>query len=160
MLNLKIKYMHDDTKRLTIYPNGDWIDLYADEDKIIEYGQQAYVKLGFAMQLPEGYEAHVAPRSSSFKNWGFIIANSVGVIDESYCGDDDEWCASVLSLSNKTLYTTDDNGKKIEVKGTHIHRGDKIAQFRIIEKMPPVQFVEVESLGNKNRGGLGSTGIK
>jgi len=144
MIDLKIKYMHDDTKRLTINPNGNWIDVYADEDITLRNLEHKYIKLGFAMELPQGYEAYLAPRSSTYKNWGLIMANSIGIIDTSYCGDNDEWHASVLCITDNDFI--------------NIHRGDKIAQFRIIESMPPVNIIEVESLNNKNRGGLGSTG--
>lgn len=152
MIDLKIKYMHEDTKRLTINDIGNWIDVYADDDYILRKGEHKYIKLGFAMELPKGYEALVAPRSSTYKNWHIIMANSIGVIDTSYCGDDDEWHASVICLD------TTDGFIMTGEEYIAINRGDKIAQFRIIESMPPVNLIEVEHLGNKNRGGLGSTG--
>ena len=102
------------------------------------------------MQLPKGYEAHLAPRSSSFKKWGIIMTNSFGIIDESYCGDNDVWKFNAYCLESKSTYCG--------FPCTVIKRGDKIGQFRIVEKMPPVKFVEVEQLGNSDRGGFGSTG--
>jgi len=165
-LEIKIKYYKEDAKRLEKIEKGDWIDVYADSDVTITEGEHEYIPLGFACQLPEGYEAHLAPRSSTFKNWGLIVTNSFGIIDESYCGEDDEWKLPVYCLQgkNETINhdTYDRNGHEISelVRFTKINRGDKIAQFRIVEKMPNVVFKEVEKLGNENRGGFGSTGTK
>ena len=143
---LRIKYMHPDTKRLEKIPQGDWIDVYADADMIIPVGEAKLIPLGFCCELPKGYEAHVAPRSSTYKNWGLEMVNSIGIIDESYCGDNDQWHAFYRC-------TKPNNGDHTVIK-----RGDKIAQFRIIEKMPQINFIEVEHLNNSNRGGIGSTG--
>lgn len=145
---IKIKYMHPDTKRLEAIDIGDWIDMYADEQIVMYPGQFINIPLGVAMELPRGYEAHLAPRSSTFKTWGILAANSFGVIDESYKGDNDEWHFPAFFPVGGTL------------KQTVIHRGDKIAQFRIMKKMPRIDFIEVESLGNPDRGGLGSTGTR
>ena len=106
------------------------------------------------MELPKGYEAYLAPRSSTFKNWGIIVTNSVGIIDESYNGDGDQWLLSVYCLKGKEILRI--NNK--DVKATVIHKNDKIAQFRIMKKMPMINFLEVNNLGNKDRNGLGSTG--
>ncbi len=106
------------------------------------------IPLGFALELPKGFEAHLAPRSSTFKTWGIIQTNSVGIIDDTYIGDNDEWHMPVFCLQEK------------DEKGTLIKKGDKIAQFRIMEVMPNFDFVEVESFGNEDRGGFGSTGSK
>ena len=149
-LKIKIKYIKPDTKRLEKIEVGDWIDVYADEEVIIPQGKSALISLGFCMQLPKGYEAHLAPRSSTFKKWGIIMTNSFGVIDESYCGDNDIWKFPAYCLESKSTYY----GSPCTV----IKRGDKIGQFRIVEKMPPVKFVEVEQLDNSDRGGFGSTG--
>lgn len=146
-LQIKIKY-EKGAKRLEKIEKGDWIDVYANEEVRLKEGQFTVISLGFACQLPEGYEAHLAPRSSTFKKWGIVETNGFGVIDESYCGDDDIWKMPVYCIEAK-----DSNHIT-----TTIHKGDKIGQFRIIEKMPPVEFVEVDSLGNENRGGFGSTG--
>ena len=141
MKQIKIKYFTDIPKIQKI-DKGDWIDLVAAEDVMLLSGLQSKIPLGVAMELPEGYEAIVAPRSSSYKNWGFLQTNSIGVIDESYKGDNDQWMLSVFGT-----------------KTAQIKKGDRVCQFRIQEKMPPIEFVEVESLGNTDRGGFGSTGI-
>lgn len=141
-LSIKIKYLADIEKIKSI-EGGDWIDLRVAEDTFILKGEMKLIKLGVAMQLPNGYEALVAPRSSTFKNWGVILANSLGVIDEKYCGDNDEW--------RFPAYATQD---------VLIPKNTRIAQFRIIEHQPDVVFNECETLGNADRGGIGSTGIK
>ena len=110
------------------------------------------------MELPEGYEAHLAPRSSTFKTWGIIQTNSVGVVDHSFMGDNDQWHMPVYCLVGKE-YANRAEGY-IGVKGTWIHKGDKIAQFRIMEIQPEIEFVEVEHLGNADRNGFGSTGTR
>ena len=120
---------------------GDWIDLRAAEDIEMKVGEYRLIPLGIAMQLPEGYEAIVAPRSSTFKNFGIILANSIGVIDESYCGDNDQWHFPAVALRN-----------------TKIKRNDRICQFRIVRHQPDVKLVKTEILGNTDRGGIGSTG--
>ena len=148
-LNIDIKYFNN-AKELTINPNGNWIDVYANEDVTLRAFDHALIPLGFAMKLPEGYEAYLAPRSSTYKNWGIIIANSIGIIDTSYCGDEDEWKLSVICLNPKECV----NAERV----SRIYKGDKIAQFRIIESMPIVKFNPVESLEGKSRGGFGTTG--
>lgn len=120
---------------------GDWIDLKTAEDVSLKFSEYRVIKLGVAMQLPNGYEALVAPRSSTFKKWGIILVNSLGVIDESYCGDEDEWGFLALAM-----------------RDTHIPAYTRICQFRIIEHQPKIDFEFVQSLGNTNRGGIGSTG--
>ena len=120
---------------------GDWIDLRAAEDVEIKAGNYKMIPLGVAMELPKGYEAFMLPRSSTFKKYGVILANSMGVIDESYCGDSDEWNFLAYAL-----------------KDTVIPKNERICQFRIVEHQPKVNLVEVVTLGNKNRGGIGSTG--
>lgn len=148
-LNIDIKYFNN-AKELTINPNGNWIDVYANVDVTLRAFDHELIPLGFAMKLPEGYEAYLAPRSSTYKNWGIIVANSLGIIDTSYCGDEDEWKLSVICLNPKECA----NGERV----TKIYKGDKIAQFRIIESMPIIKFNPVESLGNKSRGGFGTSG--
>lgn len=150
---IRIKYF-DDAKKLEKISKGDWIDLYANKDMFIPEGSRAMIPLGVAMELPEGYEAHLAPRSSTFKTWGIIQTNHVGVIDHSYCGDNDQWHMPVYCLVAKEQEAV--TGKF----GTMIHKGDKIAQFRIMEVQPTIEFEEVEHLGNEDRGGFGSTGTK
>lgn len=120
---------------------SDWIDLRARENIHFEAGISRCIPLGVAMQLPVGYEARVMPRSSTFKTWGLIQTNSVGLIDEPYCGDNDEWCMPVIAT-----------------RRTDIRKGDRICQFRIEKHQPKVIFEEVSSLNNPDRGGFGSTG--
>ena len=153
MLEVKVKYFKGATK-LEKIDKGDWIDVYAREEVILDKNDFALVPLGFAMQLPKGYEAHLAPRSSTFEKWGITQTNGVGVIDESYCGDGDEWKMSVYCL--ETRHTMDT--KNGTVQRTIIRKGDKIGQFRLMKKMEEVKFTEVASLGNEDRGGFGSTG--
>lgn len=140
MEKIKVKY-HTDILPLEINDKGDWIDLRAAEDMKLWAGHDYYIPLGISVELPEGYEAHIAPRSSAFKRWGIIQANSVGVIDHSYCGDNDIWMMPV--------YAT---------RFTKIHKNDRICQFRIVEKQPHLEFEVVDHLGNEDRGGFGSTG--
>lgn len=139
---IRIKYLRDVDKVVPI-KGGDWIDLRVAEDVTLTKGDFRYVPLGVAIQLPNGYEAIVAPRSSLFKNFGVIQANSIGVIDESYCGDNDEWHFPCYAMRN-----------------TFIPKNTRVCQFRIIEHQPSVSLVTVETLANTNRGGLGSTGTK
>ena len=150
-MKIKIKYF-DNAKELNMIEKGNWCDLYANKDMFIPEGEKMMIPLGIAMQLPEGYEAHVVPRSSTFKTWGIIQTNHVGIIDNSYCGDNDQWFYPAYCLEPKNFI---DNQY-----GTLIRKGDKIAQFRIIEVQPKLEFEKVELLGNKDRGGFGSTGSK
>lgn len=152
-MELRIKYFKGATKLKQI-EKGNWIDVYARKDVFVPEGERAMVPLGFALELPKGYEGHLAPRSSTFKTWGVIQTNSVGVVDDTYIGDNDEWMMPVYCLQgkNEILRGTGKN------KGTLIHQGDKIGQFRIMESMPQIVFNEVESLENEDRGGFGTTG--
>ena len=144
-MKIKIKYIKPQYGRalfeLSKISVGDWIDLYAAQDVKLKAGEYARIPLGVAMELPKGYEALIAPRSSMFAKHGIMLANSIGIIDESYKGDNDEW--------NFLAYA---------VRDTIILRGDRICQFRIIKHQPKIRFVEVTSLGNEDRGGIGSTG--
>ena len=123
--------------------NGDWIDLRSAETVTMEAGEYRVISLGISMKLPEGYEAYVVPRSSTFKKWGILLVNSTGIIDNSYCGKDDIWGFPALAMRKTT-----------------IHEGDRICQFRIMKKQPDIKFVEDSLEDNKNRGGFGSTGHK
>lgn len=144
MEQIRIKYFSDEIERLTyIDGKSDWIDLRASEEVELKAGEYKMIPLGVAMQLPQGYEAHLAPRSSTFKTWGILQTNSIGVVDGSYCGDNDMW--------RMPVYAT---------KDTVIHVNDRVAQFRIVENQPKIVFEEVDTLGNKDRGGFGSTGVK
>ena len=156
-VKIRIKYFEGATKLKKI-DIGNWIDLYANKDMFIPEGERAMIPLGVAMELPEGYEAHLAPRSSTFKTWGIIQTNSVGVVDHSFMGDNDQWHMPVYCLVGKEYANKVTN--YIRVKGTWIHKGDKIAQFRIMEIQPEIEFEEVEHLGNVDRNGFGSTGTR
>ncbi|MDU7965019.1 MAG: deoxyuridine 5'-triphosphate nucleotidohydrolase [Clostridium perfringens] len=140
---IRIKYFDKATKLKKI-TKGNWIDVYANKDVFVKCGERAMVPLGFALELPEGWEGHLAPRSSTFKTWGIIQTNSVGVVDDTYIGDNDQWHMPVYCLQGKDLES--ENGE--EIKGTWIRKGDKIGQFRIMEVMPEIEFEEVESFGN------------
>ena len=150
-MKIRVKYFEGATKLKKI-EKGNWIDVYSNKDIFVEVNERAMIPLGFALELPKGWEGHLAPRSSTFKTWGIIQTNSVGVVDDTYIGDNDQWHMPVYSLQGKDEY----EGKK----GTWIRRGDKIGQFRIMEVMPSIEFEEVESFGNAERGGFGSTGTK
>lgn len=141
MVNIKIKYLRD-IEKLVILSCGDWIDLRAAEDTEIYAGEYKMIPLGVAMELPLGYEALVAPRSSTFKKYGVLLSNSIGIIDESYKGDGDEWHFPAYATRN-----------------TVIKKNERICQFRLIEHQPGVVFLEVNRLGNEDRGGFGSTGV-
>ena len=139
-MKIKIKYLRD-IEKIKEIAVGDWIDLRAAEDVAMKAGEYKMIPLGVAMELPKGYEALVAPRSSAFRRYGVLLANSIGIIDESYKGDNDEW--------NFLAYA---------IRDTIIPKNERICQFRIIEHQPSVELVEVDSLGNPDRGGIGSTG--
>lgn len=139
-MQIKVKYHSKKQNRLEKIVQGDWIDLSTAEDTELGFLEFALIPLGISMQLPEGYEAHVAPRSSTFGKFGIIQTNSMGVIDESYKGDDDQWKFPALAL-----------------RETFIPANTRIAQFRIMKKQPELEFIEVDGLGNNNRGGFGST---
>ena len=143
MLNIDIVYHNPNMPKLEKVDNGDWIDLRASVGGSFKKGDFALIDLGVSMRLPEGYEAHIAPRSSTFKHWGIFQTNSVGVIDNSFSGTNDIW-------KMPCFFTRD----------TVIEPNDRICQFRIIKKMEPVSFTEVTELNNTNRGGFGSSGRK
>lgn len=139
---INIKYLTDIIDKLTyIDGKSDWIDLRAAETVDMDPMEFKLIPLGIAMQLPAGYEAHVIPRSSTFKNFGIIQANSMGLIDESYCGDNDQWYFPAIALRKTTIRTN-----------------DRICQFRIMKHQPQIEFREVDNLNNESRGGIGSTG--
>lgn len=153
-MKMRIKYFDGATK-LKKLSCGNWIDVYANEDIFIPLGERAMIPLGFALELPKGWEGHLAPRSSTFKTWGIIQTNHVGIVDDTYIGDNDQWHMPVYCLQNKekSLFQGDEGG-------VWINKGDKIGQFRIMEVMPDIEFEEVESFGNEDRGGFGTTGVK
>ena len=142
METIKIKYFTDKIEKLAyIDGKSDWIDLRAAADVDLKKGEFRLIPLGVAMELPAGYEAHVVPRSSTFKNFGIIQTNHQGVIDCSYCGDNDQWFMPVYA-----------------VRDTQIRVNDRICQFRIMENQPKIVFDEVGHLDHDDRGGHGSTG--
>lgn len=140
-MKIKIKYFNKDLEKVKKILNGDWIDLRSAETIHLKQGEFKLIPLGVAMKLPEGYEAHIVPRSSTFKNFGVIQTNHQGVVDESYCGDNDQWFFPAYALRDTT-----------------INFNDRICQFRIVEKMPDIEFDVVDILFNEDRGGHGSSG--
>ena len=144
-LKIKIKYLTDNIEHIEIIPKGDWIDLRCAEDITLEKGRFYQIPLGIAMELPKGYEAWLTSRSSMCKKFGIVHCDDLGVIDNSYNGDNDQWFLPVIA-----------------VRDTTIHANDRICQFRIHKTMREeygeIEFDEVEVLGNPDRGGLGSTG--
>ena len=140
-MDIPIKY-HSDITPLKMSPKGDWVDLRVAEDVELKAGEFKLISLGVSMQLPEGYEALVIPRSSTFKTWGLIQTNHCGLIDNSYNGDNDIWKFPALATKDVVL-----------------KKNDRICQFRIQRKMSRLTFTEVETLGNPDRGGFGSTGV-
>lgn len=136
-----IVYHNKNLEKIKKFKNGDWIDLRAAETVEMKAGESRLISLGISMKLPDGYEAHVAPRSSTFKNFGITQTNSLGIIDNSYSGTNDIWRFPALAH-----------------RDTVINEGDRICQFRIIEKQPELYFDEVDELDSVDRGGFGSTG--
>lgn len=143
MKQIKIKLLREVMVPLGTFPfqKGDWCDLRAGEDITMKAGEYKLIPLGVAMELPKGYEAIIAPRSSTFKHWGILLANSIGVVDESYKGENDEWHFPAVALRDTT-----------------IEKNERICQFRIIKHQPHIAFKVVKHLGNPDRGGIGSTG--
>lgn len=139
-VEIKIKYTSD-IKPIEITNIGDWVDLRASETYHLNAGEPALIDLGVAMELPKGYEAIIAPRSSTYKKWGIIQLNSIGVIDETYCGDNDIWKLPVLAMRKTTIY-----------------KNDRICQFRLLKHHDLNSLVKVHELGNPDRSGFGSTG--
>ena len=136
MKTIRIKYFDDEIEKIKKFDKGDWIDLRSAETVELKKGEFKLIKLGIGMILPQNYEAHVVPRSSTFKNFGIIQTNHCGVVDESYCGDNDQWYFPAFAL-----------------RDTVIHKNDRICQFRIVEKQPEIKFQTVERLSNIDRGG-------
>lgn len=141
-LTIKVKY-HTDIDPLQQIAIGDAIDVRAAEDVDLKFMQSTIIPLGFSCQLPKGYFALLLPRSSTFKRWGIIESNSAGLVDESFCGDGDQWGMPVVALRNDV----------------HINKNERIGQFIILPKMPTIQFETVDGLGNEDRGSFGSTGV-
>lgn len=142
-MNILIKYHSDTVKKIEKLAHGDWADLRAAETVELKAGDFRIISLGVSMKLPDGYEAHIVPRSSTFKKWGILQTNHMGVIDNSYSGDNDVWGMPVLAM-----------------RDTVIHKNDRICQFRIVKKMGKVELIEVDHMEGNDRGGFGSTGSK
>lgn len=140
-MTIKIKYHNPDSQKIEKITRGDWIDLRAAKDYHMKKGEFRLIDLGVSMKLPEGYEAHIVPRSSTFRRWGIIQTNSVGIIDGSYCGEDDVWMMPALATMDADIFA-----------------GDRICQFRIVANQPQIEFEEVDHLDSESRGGFGSTG--
>lgn len=138
-----VKYFNEHLNPINKIEIGDWIDLRSAQNVSYKEGDFIKLPLGVAMSLPSGYEAHVAPRGSTFKNFGVVQVNSPGIVDESYCGNEDEWFMPLYAL-----------------RDGHITFNDRICQFRIVKKMEEVKFITIEELKAPNRGGHGSTGTK
>ena len=142
MVNIKIKYFDESMEKLKyIDGKSDMIDLRAAEDVDMKAGEYKLIPLGVAMELPSGFEAHIYPRSSTYKNFGLTQGNSVGIIDSSYCGDNDQWMYPAVASRDVV-----------------IHKNDRICQFRIVRNQPEINFCEVKQLNENGRGGFGSTG--
>lgn len=142
IMKIKIKYLNNQINKLEyIDGKSDWIDLRSSQDIVMKKDTFQLIPLGIAIELPKGYEAHIVPRSSTFKNYGIIQTNHMGIIDETYCGNEDEWKFPAYAL-----------------RDTVIHTNDRICQFRIMEHQPKIEFDEVDNLENDTRGGFGSTG--
>lgn len=141
-MEIQIKYFTDEVDKLERIDKGDLIDLRAAERVVLDTGDFALIPLGVAMKLPKGYKANVYPRSSTFKNYGLLMTNSVGQIDNSYSGNNDQWYMPVYA----TRYTI-------------ININDRICQFEIVPIQPSFSLREVESLDGNDRNGFGSTGI-
>ena len=138
---IQIKYHNSNIDKINKTEKGDWIDLRAAETVNLKTGEFALISLGISIKLPDGYEAHIVPRSSTFKKWGILQTNSMGIIDNSYSGTNDVWKFPALAI-----------------RDTVINENDRICQFRIVKKQPQVEFIEVDKLDNTDRGGFGSTG--
>lgn len=143
MERIKIKYFDKEIDKIEKISKGDWIDLRSSETVHLKKGEFHLINLGVGMELPDGYEAHIVPRSSTYKNFKIIQTNHMGIIDRSYCGDNDVWMMPVKAMDD-----------------TVIHKNDRICQFRIERVQPQIEFEEVETLLNSDRGGFGSTGRK
>lgn len=142
-MQIKIKYLNNTLEKIKKIEIGDWVDLRCAQYTEMVKGQHKLIPLGVCMEVPHGFEAHILPRSSTFKNFGIIMANSMGIVDESYSGDNDQWFFSAYAIRETT-----------------VQFNDRICQFRIVPKQPELDFMEVQLLNNEDRGGFGSTGIK
>jgi dUTP pyrophosphatase len=146
LYNPTIKIVYHDPelpKIVNVEGKSDWYDLRAAETVEMKAGDFKLISLGVSMKLPDGYEAHIVPRSSTFKNYGILQTNSTGIVDNSYSGTNDVWKFPALAM-----------------RDTVINKHERICQFRIEKRQPVVKFEEVSELGGVDRGGFGSTGVK
>lgn len=141
MEKIKIKYFDKDIDKIKKINKGDWVDLRSVETIHLKKGEFHLIPLGVGMKLPNGYEANIVPRSSTYKNFKILQTNSFAVIDNSYSGDDDQWLYPVIAMED-----------------TIINKNDRICQFRINKIQPQIEFEEIEHLNDVNRGSFGSTG--
>lgn len=149
-MKIQVKYHNDKMDPIKQAHPGEWMDLRAAEDTFIGQGEYKLVSLGVSIKVPDGYECIMAPRSSTFKNYGIIQTNSIGVIDNSYCGDNDIWHFPTFCLIGKDFI----NGKH----GTLLRANERICQFKIVPVQGEIEAEQVETMGCENRGGIGSTG--
>lgn len=139
---LKIKYHVKELEKLRyIDGKSDWIDLRVAENVSMKQGEYRLISMGISVEIPKGYEMLIVPRSSAYKNFGILQTNAMGVVDESFCGDNDIIHMPILAM-----------------RDTEIHINDRIGQFRLMPHQPEVHFIEVDHLDNENRGGFGTTG--
>ena len=142
MEKIKIKYFDDEIDKIEKISKGDWIDLHSSETVNLKKGEFHLIPLGVGMILPDGYEANIVPRSSTYKNFKVLQTNFFAIIDNSYSGDNDQWFYSVIAMED-----------------TVINKNDRICQFRINKIQSEIEFEEVEHLDGSDRGGFGSTGV-
>lgn len=140
---IKIKYFDKEIDKIKKINTGDWIDLRSAETVHLKKGEFHLIPLGVGMKLPDGYEANIVPRSSTYKNFKILQTNCFAVINNSYSGNNDQWMMPVIAMEDTT-----------------INKNDRICQFRINQVQPQILFEEVEFLDEVNRGGFGSSGIK
>ena len=139
---LKIKYHVKELEKLCyIDGKSDWIDLRVAENVSMKQGEYRLISMGISVEIPKGYEILIVPRSSAYKNFGILQTNAMGVVDESFCGDNDIIHMPILAM-----------------RDTEIHINDRIGQFRLMPHQPEVHFIEVDHLDNEDRGGFGTTG--
>lgn len=143
MNKILVRYHNENIDKIVKTKKGDWIDLRAAETVRLKVGDFALISLGVSMKLPDGYEAHIVPRSSTFRKWGIIQTNGIGIIDNTYSGDNDVWMMPVFAT-----------------RDTVINENDRICQFRIEKTMGDIEFSIESHLDDTDRGGFGSTGTR